>query len=424
MIFVFSAFVLAVENYVTHYQQADDDQITEIATTSSEQTTNSLSPKKNNTIETIKVPVQTGQNIGSILKTYHFCEKDIAKISNAITKNSKKFALKPSHRLKITGLFSDEQSQLKMMRICIDPESEIVIEEDENEEFKAHTRKIKLAKKTKYISGMLNTNFYSTLKTNGVSSNIIRTAAVNLGYVINFQHDIKKGDTYKFLYEVYLDEDGEEVKNGNILYMSINAKGKDYELYGFNRSSKTFEYFSSTGESVVRGFLQTPLDARRVRISSGFTLKGRMHPIKGYCRAHKGVDFAAHTGTPVIAAADGIITQSGYNGDYGNKVTIKHSGGYQTVYAHLHRIKVRKGQRVKQREIIGTVGTTGLSTGPHLHFELISHGQHINPMSFKLIPSERLSGNEFSTFKRYISAIQTDIIEQQKQPTISETLRA
>ena len=159
----------------------------------------------------------------------------------------------------------------------------------------------------------------------------------------------------------------------------------------------------------MRGFIQTPLDARRIRISSGFNLKGRMHPIKGYCRAHKGVDFAASTGTPVIAAANGVVVQAGYSGGYGNKVAIQHANGYKTVYAHLQRIKVKKEERVKQRQLIGTVGSTGLSTGPHLHFELLSNNRHINPMSFKLMPFEKLSGKEFGVFKRYISAVREEI---------------
>lgn len=372
----------------------------------------------------IKISVKSGQTLSQVLKAQHLSENMISKISSAITAANPGFTLKPSHNIYLKGTFAQENVLFKEMKIRVDVDSEIILTRDVGDSFKAIVHKIKLLKKNKYISGVLDTNFYTALKGKGISPKIIKTAAVNLGYVVNFQHDIKKGDSYRFLYEVYVDADGVEVKYGNILFMSIEAKGKSYDLYGFSRQKKTFEYFSKTGESVVRGFLQTPLDVRRVRISSGFTLKGRMHPIRGYCRAHKGVDFAASTGTPVISAADGVVIQAGYSGGYGNKVVVQHASGYKTVYGHLHKIKVKRGERVKQRQLLGTVGSTGESTGPHLHFELLTYDKHINPLSVKLLPSEKLSGNELGVFNRYVLGIQQELSELSAETKIRKTVEA
>ncbi|CAO5674314.1 MAG: hypothetical protein NEHIOOID_00044 [Holosporales bacterium] len=268
--------------------------------------------------------------------------------------------------------------------------------------YQTQKKEIQLSKKLKFVSGTIDGNFHKAAKRSGLPAKLVKTAAVNLGYLINFQHELKKGDTYQFVYESYQDDKNKDVKSGHILYIKMTTKNKEYILYGYPKADgKHLDYYTKTGEGVVRGLLQTPLDGRRVRITSGFTLKGRHHPILGFCRAHKGVDFGATYGTPVIAAGDGVITQAGYDGDYGNKITISHQGGYKTVYAHLSKIRVKRGEFVKQRQVIGAVGSTGLSSGPHLHFETIVNNVHVNPMGVKQLPAVKLSGSELKKFQNH-----------------------
>lgn len=426
LFFILCAFFVSFEDYYMPFSSGRNktEALSENPSVTKENDVQTFSSEGDG-MSPIRISVKSGQSLSQVLKANHFSDKMISKFSAAIASASPGFTLKPSHNIYLTGTFSEEIVSFKEMKIRTDPDAELIITKENEEEFKAIIHKIKLVKKNKYISGVLDTNFYSALKGKGISPKIIKTAAVNLGYVVNFQHDIKKGDGYRFLYEVYVDPEGVEVKYGNILFMSLEVKGKSYDLYGFSRQKKSFEYFSKTGESVVRGFLQTPLDVRRVRISSGFTLKGRMHPIRGYCRAHKGVDFAASIGTPVISAADGVVIQAGYSGGYGNKVVVQHASGYKTVYGHLHKIKVRRGERVKQRQLLGTVGTTGESTGPHLHFELLTYDKHINPLSFKLLPAEKLSGADLNGFNRYVSGIQQELSEvEHTEAKVRKTLEA
>lgn len=278
-----------------------------------------------------------------------------------------------------------------------------IITTHQDGKYQTQKREIPLTKKLKFVSGTIDGNFHKAAKRSGLPAKLVKTATVNLGYLINFQHELKKGDAYQFVFESFQDEENKDVKAGNILYIKMTTKNKEYILYGYPKADgKHVDYYTKTGEGVVRGLLQTPLDGRRVRITSGFTLKGRHHPILGFCRAHKGVDFGAAYGTPVIAAGDGVVVQAGYDGDYGNKVTITHQGGYKTVYAHLSKIKVKKGVFVKQRQVIGAVGSTGLSSGPHLHFETIVNNVHVNPMGVKQLPATKLSGSELKKFQNHV----------------------
>ena len=181
----------------------------------------------------IKIIVKSGQNLGSILKSYYASEKLIHKIDEAINKTMPKFVLKVDQELYISGTFSETDNSLDKLIIRLDSESEIILTVDENFDAKAELKKLKLIKYNQYISGSLDTNFYSALKERGVSPKIIKTAAVNLGYVINFQHEIKKGDKYQFLYEVYKDEQGNIIKYGNVLYMALEVNGKNERDFWF-----------------------------------------------------------------------------------------------------------------------------------------------------------------------------------------------
>ncbi len=212
---------------------------------------------------------------------------------------------------------------------------------------------------------------------------------------IDFQRDVQPGDSFEVVYESYQDEDGTPVRAGRVIFAAMTLGDAAREIYRFD-DGKNADYFNGKGESTRKALLSTPVDG--ARISSGFGM--RKHPIQGYNRMHKGVDFAAPTGTPVYAAGDGVVVQAGRNGAYGKYVRLRHGSGYATAYAHMSRIStsLKPGVRVRQGQVIGFVGSTGRSTGPHLHYEVLKNGSQINPKKVLLPLGQKLHGETLNAF--------------------------
>jgi murein DD-endopeptidase MepM/ murein hydrolase activator NlpD len=231
-----------------------------------------------------------------------------------------------------------------------------------------------------------------------VPANILITAIRAFSYDVDFQREIQKGDSFEFFYETYHDRDGNLAKSGKVLYAALTLSGKRREFYNYELSDGTSDYFAPNGESVRKALMRTPVDG--ARLSSGFGM--RKHPVLGYSKMHRGVDFAAPRGTPVYAAGRGVIELAGRNGGYGKYIRIRHNSNYKTAYAHLHRIAkgIRKGKRVNQGQVIGYVGSTGRSTGPHLHYEMIFNGKQLNPRKVKMPKGEKLKGKELERFQQ------------------------
>lgn len=231
----------------------------------------------------------------------------------------------------------------------------------------------------------------------GMPASILVTAIRALSFDVDFQREVRKGDTYEFLYETFEDEDGMLARGGNVLYAAMDLSGELKELYYFEDKDGDGDYYTVKGESVRKALLRTPIDG--ARLSSGFGM--RKHPVLGYNKMHRGTDFAAPTGTPIYAAGKGQIDMAGRNGGYGNYVRIRHNSTYKTAYAHMQRIAkgISRGKSVKQGQIIGYVGTTGRSTGPHLHYEVLVNDKQVNPLSIKLPSGEKLSGEKLARFQ-------------------------
>ncbi len=225
-----------------------------------------------------------------------------------------------------------------------------------------------------------------------VLSDVIRA----FSYDVDFQRDIQPGDLYEVVYERFEDEDGNLARTGEVLYASLTLSGKAIGIYHYTDRDGFTDFYDSEGHSLRKALLRTPIDG--ARISSGFGM--RKHPILGYSKMHKGVDFAAATGTPVFAAGNGTIVKIGRNGGYGNYIQIKHSSGYATAYAHLSKFAkgLKKGSRIGQGDVIAYVGTTGRSTGPHLHYEVLVNGKQVNPADVKLPTGQTLTDKELRLF--------------------------
>ena len=248
---------------------------------------------------------------------------------------------------------------------------------------------------------------FSSLYEDGIKSGIplkILTDAIRLySFDIDFQRDIQKNTKFSISYEVLFNDERKNITYGDIQYINLKLQNNTLEYFQFKTDDGFFDYFNQQGKNVKKSILKTPIDG--ARLSSNFGM--RKHPILGYSKMHKGVDFAAPKGTPVYAGGNGIIEYASYNGGYGKYIRIRHNNAYKTVYAHLLGFQkgVSKGKRVNQGDIIGYVGSTGSSTGPHLHYEILFQNKQINPMKMKLPSGKILSGSELERFKDEAKAI-------------------
>jgi murein DD-endopeptidase MepM/ murein hydrolase activator NlpD len=240
-----------------------------------------------------------------------------------------------------------------------------------------------------------------------ISPSIIVEFARLYGFQIDFQRDIWKNDSFQIIYEEFINEKNNIVDTGEIIFASLNLQNKDYQLYKYEYDKNKIDYFDENGKSIKKTLMKTPINGARLSSSFG----KRKHPILGYTKMHLGTDFAAPTGTPIMASGDGKVIKVGWCGGGGNCVKIKHNSKYQTVYAHMSKFGrgIKKGVRVKQGQIIGYVGSTGLSTGPHLHYEVIENGKKINSQKLKLPSGKTLKGEQRKKFE--VAKIKIDVLK-------------
>ena len=250
---------------------------------------------------------------------------------------------------------------------------------------------LQLYKKEVVIKNIIKNNLYSSAVSSGIEPNIIVEFARVFGFEVDFQRDIRKGDWFEILYEKFVDDNGKVRDTGKIIYASMYVNGDEINLYNFRYNNEE-DYYDIKGKSITKSLMKTPING--ARLSSSFGM--RKHPILGYNKMHRGTDFAAPSGTPIMASGSGTVTRARWCGGGGNCVKIKHNSTYQTIYAHMRAFAkgIKEGKKVKQGQIIGYVGSTGLSTGPHLHYEVIVNGKKVNSQKLKLPSGKILKGEE------------------------------
>ena len=258
-----------------------------------------------------------------------------------------------------------------------------------------------------YKETIIEDSLYRSAINLNISPNIILEFARLYGFQIDFQRDIWKNDSFQIIYEEFTNENNKVVDTGEIIFANLNLQDKDYQLYKYQYEKNKIDYFDENGKSIKKTLMKTPINGARLSSSYG----KRKHPILGYTKMHTGTDFAAPHGTPIMASGDGRVTKAGWCGGGGNCVKIKHNRKYQTVYAHMSKFGrgIKKGVKVKQGQIIGYVGSTGLSTGPHLHYEVIENGRKINSQKLKLPSGKILKGKERKNFE--VSKIKIDVLK-------------
>ena len=359
-------------------------------------TSNSIIQNLNPRYETIKFKVQPGDSFEKLINQLKIGDNEKNKVLKKVFK--KKFVNKLQSNKEIVFKI-DNKKPKKVLEFSIEiskTKSVLYSRNIKSDKFTYKEIQKNLKKKLSYKESTIVNSLYASSIKKGIQPNIIIDFARVYGFQIDFQRDIWKNDNFQLLYETFINDDGKIVETGNIIFANLNLQGKDHPLYGF-KTKEGYEYFDNFGKSVRKSLMKTPING--ARLSSSFGM--RKHPILGFNKMHRGTDFAAPKGTPVMASGDGKIVRARWCGDGGNCIKIKHNSTYSTVYAHLSKFSriAKEGRRVKQGQIIGYVGSTGLSTGPHLHYEVIENGKKINSQTLKLPSGKILKGKERKLFE-------------------------
>ena len=356
----------------------------------------------------IDYEIKSGDSIQKILKKLKIQNKEIQSVITQYKKYGNANQLLAGNKINIIIKENLSNKNHSIIKFSIPVTKSIIIEiSKNNEEGKILSKKIitKLYKKSFIEENVITNNFYSSATDANINPNTIIEFARIFGFEIDFQRDIRKNDYFRIVYDKYIDENGEFIKSGSILYAYMSVNGREITLYKFG-NDQTYNYFDINGKSVEKALMKTPING--ARLSSSFGM--RKHPILGFNKMHQGTDFAAREGVPIMASGSGTVVKSGWCGGGGNCIKIRHNFAYETVYAHLKNFArgIKKNKKVKQGQIIGYVGTTGLSTGPHLHYEVIVNGKKVNSQKLKLPSGKSLKENERELFE--IHRIKTDVL--------------
>ena len=352
------------------------------------------------------IKIKSGDSIQRILLKEGIPQSEINKIYSKIIK---KYDLrKIQEGQAITIVFdSNNKKNISRLSFALDNLSTAHLYANQDD-YDIKIIKKNLEKKNFLAKGVITNSLYNSASKAGVDPEIIIEFARIFGFEIDFQRDIRENDEYKIFYERYEDDEGEVHNNGNVLFAYMKNDGKEISLYRYTDKNKVTGYYTSDGKSIERALMKTPINGARLSSTFGF----RRHPILGYNKLHQGTDFAAPTGTPIMASGSGVVERASWFGAYGKFIMIRHNSTYKTAYAHLSGFAkgVRSGSRVQQGQVIGYVGSTGRSTGPHLHYEVLVNGKRVNSQKLNLPSGKNLVGAEkedFENIKKNIDKLMT-----------------
>ena len=365
---------------------------------------NNLEPK----FKKIEHKVSSGQTFEGILETYSIGKNQIKEIKNKISSKINLNKLNTNQKIRFTLNQSNNQVKEFIFQIS-NTEKIYLTKNEETDEFNQKILLTKLKKNILYKENVIMQSLYKSAISKRIPANTIVEFARIYGFQVDFQRDVRKKDSFQIMYEVFVDDNKKIIETGNILYANLKLSGEENSLYYFEKEGSTGHY-DKNGKSIKKALMKTPING--ARLSSSFGM--RKHPIDGFNKMHRGTDFAAPMGTPIMASGNGVIKKAGWCGGGGNCIVIRHNSTYQTVYAHMSKFAsgIRKGVRVKQGQTIGFVGSTGKSTGPHLHYEVIVNGEKINSQTLKLPSGKILKGNERKLFET--KKIKLDVLKSEK----------
>ena len=356
----------------------------------------------------IEHEINVGETFDKILEEYSVEKSEIKQIKKELSKkiNLDKLIINQ----KFSFVIDQTSSVVKEFIFQVSNTEKIYLtRKNETDKFDQKILVTKLNKNIIYDESIILESLYKSATNQKIPASIIIEFARIYGFQVDFQRDIRKQDSFQIMYEVFLDDKKKIIETGNILYANLKLSGEDNSLYYFD-SKNNEGHNDKSGKSVQKALMKTPING--ARLSSSFGM--RKHPIDGFNKMHRGTDFAAPMGTPIMASGNGVIKKAGWCGGGGNCAVIKHNSTYQTVYAHMSKFArgIRKGTRVKQGQTIGFVGSTGKSTGPHLHYEVIVNGKRINSQTLKLPSGKILKGDERKIFET--KRIKLDVLKSEK----------
>ncbi|MDB3943300.1 peptidoglycan DD-metalloendopeptidase family protein [Candidatus Pelagibacter sp.] len=352
--------------------------------------------------------IKSGETFDKILNNYSINKKEINAIKESLSKKVNINKLNTNQKIQI--ILDKTNNKIKEFVFQISNTEKIYLSKNsEDLEFDEKILSIKLDKKIIYKENIILQSLYKAATDQNIPPNTIIEFARIYGFQVDFQRDIRKEDKFQIMYEVFIDENKKIIETGEILFANLKLSGQDNSLYYFDKENLEGHY-DKNGKSVQKALMKSPING--ARLSSSFGM--RKHPIDGYNKMHRGTDFAAPKGTPIMASGNGIVKKAGWCGGGGNCVKIRHNSTYETVYAHMSKFArgIKNGVRVKQGQTIGYVGSTGKSTGPHLHYEVIVNGKKVNSQKLKLPSGKVLKGKDREYFET--AKIKLDVLKSEK----------
>jgi len=352
--------------------------------------------------------IKSGETFDKILSDYSIDKEEIKTLKESLLNKININKLNTNQKIQIT--LDQTNNKIKEFIFKISNTEKIYLSRnDENTKFNQEILTIKLDKKIIYKENIILQSLYKASTDQNIPPNTIIEFARIYGFQVDFQRDIRKEDKFQIMYEVFIDKNKKVIETGEILYANLKLSGQDNPLYFFNEEDHEGHY-DKNGKSVQKALMKTPING--ARLSSSFGM--RKHPIDGFNKMHRGTDFAAPKGTPIMASGNGIIKKVGWCGGGGNCIKIRHNSTYETIYAHMSKFArgIKIGVRVKQGQTIGYVGSTGKSTGPHLHYEVIVNGKKVNSQKLKLPSGKILKGNKRELFET--NKIRLDVLKSEK----------
>ena len=352
--------------------------------------------------------IKSGETFDKILNNYSIDKEEINSIKESLSKKVNINKLNTNQKIQI--ILDKTNNKIKEFVFQISNTEKIYLSKNsEDLEFDEKILSIKLDKKIIYKENIILQSLYKAATDQNIPPNTIIEFARIYGFQVDFQRDVRKEDRFQIMYEVFIDENKKIIETGEILFANLKLSGQDNSLYYFDKENLEGHY-DKNGKSVQKALMKSPING--ARLSSSFGM--RKHPIDGYNKMHRGTDFAAPKGTPIMASGNGIVKKAGWCGGGGNCVKIRHNSTYETVYAHMSKFArgIKNGVRVKQGQTIGYVGSTGKSTGPHLHYEVIVNGKKVNSQKLKLPSGKVLKGKNREYFET--AKIKLDVLKSEK----------
>ena len=348
--------------------------------------------------------IKNNDSVEAILKKYLIKSDEIKEIVNKL-KEKKLSNIYSGREFSIVFKQEENSEENSLINAFYPISNTLSIEIKRNKDsFIIKENILQLYKKEVVVESFIENNLYASATNVNIEPNIIVEFARIYGFEIDFQRDIREGDKFEILYEKFVDDNGVVRDTGKIIYASMNVSEKEINLYNFKIKNDS-GFYDLEGKSIVKSLMKTPINGARLSSSFG----NRKHPILGYTKLHTGTDFAAPTGTPIMASGSGTVTRARWCGGGGNCIKIKHNSTYQTIYAHMKNFAkgIREGKKIRQGQIIGYVGSTGMSTGPHLHYEVLVNGKKVNSQKLNLPSGKILKGEERKNFE--IERIKIDL---------------